>query len=383
MLEVAVLGGGLVGASLAYRLACHGAQVTVFDRADAGQATAAGAGILPPLDHFIGVEAVLPLLRAARQHYPELLRVLAEDGELDTGYAVVGALQVASNDLELAELVHLERECVARRDAGFAHIGELSLLDGPGARQHFPLLSQTVRGALFATGAARIDARRLLAALRRALQKRGGRWHSASAEVALTGDRVEGLRSGGRLWPADAVVIAAGAWSAPLGERLGLPLLARPQRGQLVHLELPHTDTSRWPIVLGFGTHYLLSFPPNRIVAGATREDSSGYDASVTAGAIHAVLESALRLAPGLARARLSELRAGLRPLSPDGKPILGASALHPNLYLATGHGGYGLEVGPYSGALVADLIVGKPPALDLSPFALSRFQEPGGTLRI
>lgn len=375
MQQVAVLGGGVVGASLAYRLACHGAQVTVFDRADAGQATAAGAGILPPLDHFIGVPAVLPLLRAARQYYPELHATLAQDGELDTGYELVGALQVATNESEFEQLAHVERECVARREAGFAHIGELSRLDGAGARKYFPLLGQSVQGALYATGAARIDGRRLLAALRRALQKRGGRWQTVHAEVSLAEGRVEGVRAGGRLWPADSVVIAAGAWSAVEGERLGLPLLARPQRGQLVHLELPGSDTSRWPILLGFGTHYLLSFPPNRIVAGATREDSSGFDASVTAGGMHAVLESALRLAPGLARARVSELRTGLRPLSPDGKPILGASVRHPNLYLATGHGGYGLEVGPYSGALVADSIVGKLLGVDLSPFALSRFR--------
>src|SRR4051812_49505210 len=98
MLDVAVIGGGIVGASVAYGRVRGGAGVSVIDRQDVGQATAAGAGILPPLDHFIGLEAMLPLLREARRFYPELLAALAEDGETETGYAVVGALQVATSD---------------------------------------------------------------------------------------------------------------------------------------------------------------------------------------------------------------------------------------------------------------------------------------------
>jgi D-amino-acid dehydrogenase len=137
---------------------------------------------------------------------------------------------------------------------------------------------------------------------------------------------------------------------------------------------LPGTATGGWPIVLGFGTHYLLSFAPDRIVVGATRESAAGYAAVNTAGGVHAVLEQALRLAPGLAHARVLESRVGLRPVSEDGKPILGAFPRYPNLFVAAGHAGYGLEVGPYSGALVADLILGRAAPLDLAPFAPGRF---------
>jgi D-amino-acid dehydrogenase len=126
--------------------------------------------------------------------------------------------------------------------------------------------------------------------------------------------------------------------------------------------------------VLGFGTHYLLGFAPNRIVAGATREDTAGYAALETAGGVHAVLDQALQLAPGLSRARLLEARVGLRPVSADGLPILGRSPKHSNLYVATGHAGYGLEVGPYSGALIADLISGRPLPVELGAFAPGRF---------
>jgi D-amino-acid dehydrogenase len=130
--------------------------------------------------------------------------------------------------------------------------------------------------------------------------------------------------------------------------------------------------------VTGFASSYLLSFPNSRVVAGATREDAAGYDGRVTAAGVHAVLDSALRLAPGLAQASLSELRVGFRPLSADGKPVLGACSAFPNLYFATGHGGYGLEVGPYSGALVAGLVLGHAPAVDLTPFSVERFRAGG-----
>ena len=383
MLDVAVIGGGIVGASVAYRLVRNGARVSVLDRQDVGQATAAGAGILPPLDHFMGVPAMLPLLREARRFYPELLSALAEDGETETGYAVVGALQVATSAAEAEQLLEICRACEEQRAAGMLHIGELTLLEGSAARRHFPLLGGSVVGALHASGAARIDGRRLLSALRRALERHGARWTETSAEPEIASGRVLGVRTPAGVWPADAVVIAGGAWSGASAACAGLHLPVRPQRGQLVHLELSGTDTSHWPIVLGFGTHYLLSFEPSRIVAGATREDTAGYAAVNTAGGLHGVLEQALRLAPGLARARLLESRVGLRPVSADGKPILGVSPAHSNLYVATGHGGYGLEVGPYSGALVADLLLGRATPLELGPFAPGRFHETEQTSKL
>lgn len=374
MVDVAVIGGGLVGASVAYALVRQGARVAVIDRLDVGQATAAGAGILPPLDHFSGVPALLPLVQAARRYYPELIAHLAEDGETDTGYAVVGALQVATSDSEAERLGPLRSECEARRAAGFLHIGELSELDGKAARRHFPLLGEAVRAALYASGAARIDGRRLLAALRRAFERRGGRWAQGSAEVVLEHGRAVGVRTDASVWPADVVAVAGGAWTSGLSQRLGLSVPVRPQRGQLVHLELPRHDTTGWPSVLDFGTHYLLGFGPHRIVAGATREDGAGYEAVSTAGGVSGVLGYALWLAPELAQAQLLETRVGLRPVCSDGKPLLGAAPGVPNLFLATGHAGFGLEVGPYSGAALAELILGRAPGVDLGPFGPGRF---------
>jgi len=374
MINVAIIGGGVVGTSIAHRLLRLGAAVTLIDREDEGRATAAAAGLLPPLDHFIGIEAVLPLLLAARAHYPELLGELAREGEPDVGYDAIGALQVATREAELDALPRLAAECERRRAAGFSHIGEVSVLTAAQARSLFPLLGPAVLGALHCSGAARIDGRRLLAALRAGVLGRGGRVLRASAAPWVESGRVVGVRlDSGAALAADAIVIAGGAWSSTVLEPLGVAPLVRPQRGQLLHLELPGQATARWPLVLGFLHQYLLGFPESRIVAGATREDGSGFEPRATVGGVSSVLAEATRLAPALRDAVLFEARVGFRPVTEDRKPLLGPLAAFPNVFVATGHGGYGLEVGPYSGALVAELIAGRTPRVDLTPFAPER----------
>jgi D-amino-acid dehydrogenase len=374
MPKVAIIGGGLVGASVAHRLLALGASVVLIDREDQGQATAAGAGILPPLDHFVRVEAVLPLLRAAREYYPELVAELQGEGVLDVGYDAVGALQVATTEEELAALPELERECERRRAEGFAHIGAVARLEPTQARSLFPLLGPAVLGAVHCSGSARIDGRRLLAALRARVLAGGGELRRGSAAIATRAGSASGVTLDGDELDADAVVIAGGAWSSQALAPLGLELPVSPQRGQLVHLELPGQATGKWPVVLGFAHQYLLGFPESRIVVGATREDGVGYDYRATAGGVRSVLDEALRLAPGLRVATVLETRVGFRPLSDDRRPLLGPLPDHPNVFVATGHAGYGLELGPYSGALVAELVMQRSPAVDLAPFAPGRF---------
>jgi D-amino-acid dehydrogenase len=137
---------------------------------------------------------------------------------------------------------------------------------------------------------------------------------------------------------------------------------------------MPAEATGHWPFVVGFHGHYLLTFPERRVVVGATREDGSGFDHRATAGGVREVLGEALRVAPGLAGATLTEVRVGFRPVTPDGLPILGPIDGVAGAYVATGMGPTGLTVGPYGGALVADLAMGIEPRLDLAPFLASRF---------
>src|SRR6266508_5667428 len=168
--DVIVIGGGLVGWSAAYRLARAGLGVTVVDRADPGQATAAGAGIISPGTTFRPLPAFYPFARAAVAYYPTLLAELAEDDETDTGYEAVGSLFIARNEDEAAQLPATLRIMIDRRDGGTGHIGDLTMLDGKQARDLFPPLAD-LPAAIHLAGAARMDGRRLRDSLRRAAEK--------------------------------------------------------------------------------------------------------------------------------------------------------------------------------------------------------------------
>lgn len=372
MNHVVVVGGGLVGASTAYRLACAGAQVTLVDRGDEGQATAAGAGIVFPSSRSLQTRDLEPLVKQANAYYPQLISQLADDGETATGYEVVGALHVARDETEAAQLPDLLGVLEQRRDTGFGHIGDVTVIDPADALALFPALAP-VAAAVHMPAAARVDGRLLRDALRRAAQRRGATALHGDADLLRDGERATGVRVGDRTVTADAVIVAGGAWSGALADRLGIALPVYPQRGQIVHLLLPDADTSRWPVVVGFHSHYLLTFPRNRVVAGATREDGAGYDHRLTVSGVHEVLGQALRLAPGLGASTVQEIRIGFRPASRDHKPVLGPAPGAGNVHFATGHGASGLQLGPYSGALVADLALGTPVAVDLEPFAPGR----------
>jgi len=260
-----------------------------------------------------------------------------------------------------------------RRNAGLGNIGELAMLTGAGARQLFPALAD-LPAAIHMSDAARVDGRLLRKALRAGALQHNVRQLDGTARLQVTGNRASAVVDGAGV-VAQSIVIAGGAWSALLGDQSNLRIPVYPQRGQILHLTMPGIDTSNWPIVEGFHTHYILTFGPNRVVCGATREHDSGYEIQLTAGGVHEVLSEALRVAPGLAPGTISEMRIGLRPFSPDLLPILGPAPGLDNLYLCTGHGPSGLQLGPYSGAAVAAMIQGEIPEIDMAPYSVARFQ--------
>jgi len=171
---------------------------------------------------------------------------------------------------------------------------------------------------------------------------------------------------------AEAVVVAAGACTAGVCAGLGVRLTVGPQRGQIVHARLPGTQTAAWPVVLPDRDPYLVAFPGGRVVFGATREQA-GFAYHTTVGGVGSLLAGAAELAPGLREAELLETRIGFRPVTGDGRPLLGPLA--EGLIVATGHGPEGLTAGPWSGLAVALLALGEPPVTDLAPFDPSRFQ--------
>jgi D-amino-acid dehydrogenase len=366
-MKVVVIGAGILGASTAYHLAREACEVTLVDRADEGRATAAGAGIVCPWGSPTDDAESYALLAGGARYYPHLVAMLAEDGESDLGYARVGGLYVPEGPGEL-DLV--ERRARARA-ADAPEAGRIERLSPVDARGLFPPLRPDQPG-LFVSGGARVDGRRFAAALQRAAGKRRARLVTGSAELVLRGNRVAGVRVDGQLIEADCVVVAAGAWAPKLLEPVGIRLAVAPQRGQIVHLRLPGTDTARWPMLLPLSSYYLLAFEDARVVIGATREVNSGFDYRLTAAGVAEVLNAGLAVAPGHSSWTVHEIRIGFRPVAHDSRPKLGPVPGVDNLLIGNGLGPSGLTMGPYSGALLAQAALGKPTELALGPFAVT-----------
>lgn len=369
-MKIVVLGAGIVGASAAFHLIRLGAEVYLIDRDAPGRATFAGAGIICPWLSRVRDPRYQELSFAAAKYYPKLVAELAAAGETETEYEAVGGLVVGESGRELEAIInHLQEHL----DRGVGEIGEVRLLSSGGPKELFPYLDSDLAG-VYLSGAARVSGEMFRAALCKIAIKEDAKRLFGTAVLETSGATVVGVRVNGEYIPSDTVVVAAGAWSTELCRPLGIELAVEPQRGQIVHLKVPETDTATLPIVLpAVSDYYLLGFPDSRIVIGATRESESGFDFRVTAGGVAEVLQEGFRIAPGLKEATLTEIKVGFRPLSKDGLPLLGQLASVSGLVIATGLGPYGLTVGPYMGLLAAQLAMGQATVPDLSAFEPDR----------
>jgi D-amino-acid dehydrogenase len=375
MYDAVVVGGGLLGVATAYHLVRHGAKVLLVDRSDPGRATDAGAGILSPETSSRGLDAWARLASRAVDYYPPLIALLKADDAGETGYARCGLLLVAAAEDERREFAVVRARMLGPHGrTGVSSDDDLREVTPEDARRMFPPLA-AVYGALYSPRAARVDGRLLSQALRLAAERRGlSVAHGSVGRLVLHQHRVAGVVVDGAVVSAPRVAIAGGAWSQTFSDQLAVPISVQPQRGQIIHLRKPRVDTTAWPIILAFRDHYMVPWPDGRVAAGATRETGSGFDPRLTAAGVREVLQEALRVAPGLADWDIHEMRVGLRPLSRDGLPILGPVPGVEGIYLVTGHGPTGLQLGPYSGKVTADLMLGRPVDVDLTPFSVSRF---------
>jgi D-amino-acid dehydrogenase len=351
--DVAVVGAGLVGLSLAYELACLGASVTVVDAGHPGRATDAGAGILSPATSMETEQALWPFLDRAGTHYPALLRRVQADG-VDvggTGYGRCGLLSVGLRETE---------------DEWFAPFADRVLRRSPGAVAEitpeeagslFPPLGPVHR-VVHAPGSARVDGRGMAAALRAAAAARGVGFVAGAARGVVGGaGHVDALRVEDHPDVAcGAVAVAGGAWTKAVGEWLGTRLPIGPTKGQIVHLGVA-AETGFWPIVQPLLTHYLVPWPGGRVACGGTFEAVAGFSVDVTAAGLHELLREGLTVAPGLEGATYLETRVGLRPTSADDRAVVGRVPGWGNAWVATGHGANGLLQGPLSSRVLAHTI--------------------------
>jgi D-amino-acid dehydrogenase len=358
-MRIVIVGAGVLGASAAFHLSRTGAAVTVVDAHLDGRATAAGAGIICPWVSGVEDPVFYRLYAGGGEYYPDLIAALAEAGETDIGYRRAGAMLVSADPRELSWMAR------SARQRGSPAIGEVSRLSPAEARALFPPLLPGL-GGVHVAGGARVDGRRLAAALVRAA---GTRVVEGHAVPSVEAGRVVGVDVGGERIAADRVIVTAGAWADRVLRPLGVGLPVLPQRGQIMHLRLEGVETEDWPVILPTGNHYIVPFDGGRIVAGATRETGAGFDYRVTVAGQTEVLSEALRIAPGLAAASVIETRVGFRPVGAETRPLLGWVRGVAGLAVGNGLGAAGLTIGPLAGRLLADLVLGRPGLVDLARF--------------
>jgi glycine oxidase len=374
--DVAVVGGGVIGLSVAWRAARRGLRVIVLERDEPGAGTSSvAAGMLAPItEASLAEQAVLRLGLLSARMYPDFLAELrAAVPDLDPGYLMCGTLAIA-RDRDEAEA--LERELQLRLSLGL----EVERLRPSQARDLEPALAPGVRLGLRVPSDHAIDPRKLTGALVLACRAAGAEVRSrvAVATVETESDgAVAGARlSDGTLIGAPQVVIAAGSWAGEIG---GIPESARvplhPVKGQIMRLRDP-AGPGLLSRVLRMGRGYVVPRGDGRYVLGATMEER-GFDTTVTAGAVYELLRDAGELVPGISELVIEELSAGLRPAAPDNAPVIGRSAV-PGLRYALGHYRNGILLAPVTAEILAAELDGEGTPDYAAPFGPERFAVGG-----
>jgi glycine oxidase len=373
--DLVVVGGGIIGLSLAWRCAQRGMSVRVVDPAPGAGASHAAAGMLAPVTELhYGEEDLLRLNLQSARRYPAFVAELEDAAGTSVGYRTEGTLAVALDLDDRAVLTDLQAF-----QASLAL--DVEALTAREARRLEPMLEPGIRGALHVRSDHSVDNRRLMTALLAAAEGVGVQLVKQRADKLIRGDDgVLGVRAAGTDHRATTVVIAAGSWSGSLAGLDGPLPPVRPVKGQILRLRTPPaygtvlTRTVRG-FVRGSGV-YLVPRSDGEIVVGATVEER-GFDDAVTAGAVYELLRDARELVPAVTELTVAEIGAGLRPGSPDNAPLIGPTSV-PGLVLATGHFRNGVLLAPVTADLVADLITTGSLPEAAAAFAPSRFERIG-----
>ena len=354
--DAIVVGAGVIGLACAWRAASRGARVLVLDRSDppAG-ATRVAAGMLAPIGELrFGEQRLLEMTLAAAEAYPGFVAELEAASGRQTGYRRCGALHVALDRDESAEL---RRQHELQQARGL----QAEWLGPRACRELEPGIAPSLHGGVHVPGEAAVDPRALSTALLAALREAGGELRSGAeaVELLIDGERAAGVRTAdGAELRSPAVVVASGCWAGEgkwLPERLRPPV--RPVKGQILELGGPASEPLCGRIVASERV-YLVPRADGRLLVGATVEER-GFETTVTAGGVHELLREAYRLLPDVVELELIDAAAGLRPGTPDNLPLIGTTELE-GLLLATGHFRNGVLLAPLTAEVIAGLLAGE-----------------------
>lgn len=358
MPDMIVVGGGVVGMLTAWTLGQAGAEVVLLERGETGrEASWAGGGIVSPLYPWRYSAAVANLAHWSQDFYPKLGDRLLADTGLDPEVHVTGLYWLDLDD---------QAEALAWAEK---HGRPLSEVDIDAVHEAVPVLGQGFERAVYMSGVANVRNPRLAKSLREALVRLPN--VSVQEQVEVTGflrdgNAVKGVRTAQGNFTADAVVLAAGAWSGQLLATLGLELPVEPVKGQMILYRGEPAFLSSMVLAKG---RYAIPRRDGHILIGSTLEHA-GFDKTPSDEALASLRASAEELIPALAGREPVNHWAGLRPGSPQGIPFIGEVPGHHGLWLNTGHYRNGLVLAPASCQLLADLIQARLPIIEATPYA-------------
>ncbi|HEV3302269.1 MAG TPA: glycine oxidase ThiO [Planctomycetaceae bacterium] len=374
--DVIVIGGGVIGLSVALELAGQGAAVTVLEQADFGrEASWAGAGILPPGNPDAAVTPESQLRALSHSLWPDWAEALTAETGIETGYARCGGLELRSGSEE--NLDDLTTEIEWWRGQGV----RVEELDSNALKEHEPLVSPEIVAAYRLPELGQVRNPRLLKALLSGCAARGVRLRAGTPVIGLeeqgeanpedNGRRIDSLRTHSGSVRAGRYLVTGGAWSRGLLASVGLDVAIDPVRGQMVLLSQSPRMFSH---VLQTGSRYIVPRDDGRILIGST-EEHVGFLKVNTASAVSELLAFGASRVPALAQARFERCWSGLRPGSADGLPYLGRVAGFDNLFVAAGHFRSGLQMSPGTARLIRQALLDQETDIPLEPFQSDRPQ--------
>jgi glycine oxidase len=360
--DVIVVGGGPVGTACARELALAGRRVLVLEQGrEIGQAWRAAAGMLAPQIEAHEDDPLLELGLAGRELYAPLAEALRETTGIDIGLWREGIAWVAANESEAAEL---RSRCAWQRQQ--SHLSDW--LDAGEVKARFPWAGPTA-GALWAPREGALEPAKLVSALMADAQRLGAALiQDMVTGIEQRGDRVVGVVGRGGRYAAGEVILAGGAWTGAV-DGVPRPLAVAPVRGQMA--AFPWPAGARRAIVYGHGSYLMAR--GDEAIAGSTME-YVGFRPETTPAGLARIFAGATALCPMLTTAAVKRTWAGLRPVTADGLPIIGAEPRLAGLWYATGHGRNGILLAGITGVVVRQLVSGEPTLQDIDAFAPARF---------
>ncbi len=365
--DVIVVGGGVMGSSVAYRLAKNDVRVLVLEKSVPGaEASSAAAGILGPSVELFRDAFALQLGRRSRELHAHLADELDELLGIDVGFRRCGVIKLAFDEADRVEI-----------DA------QASALEANGVRcdrwtreellAEEPSCNPETRGALHVAEDAQVEPKTLLSAVALGAEREGAVFRTGSAvrNIILDGRQARGVKVDGEVIEADRVVVAAGSWTTLIpGIRLDANAIY-PVRGQMLATHTRPPIFRR--IVFGAGG-YVVTRPDGQVLCGST-EEHVGFARGTTFGGMAQVIQTATRIAPALENAAVRGHWSSFRPGTPDGLPLVGETHVQ-RLLLASGHFRNGILLAPLTAELIAEAIVGEPPSREAKALSPRRFEE-------